>query len=80
VCAACAMAAMAGASGARSWLQQQHTTWLTPQRMRVATVGLFTAAAIGSSVTISGSTPGPAHGSQSSTGGRAHQPAVPSKR
>jgi hypothetical protein len=51
------MAAMAGASGARSWLQTRHTTWLTPRRMKVATVGLFTAAAIGSSVTVSGSTP-----------------------
>ena len=52
------MAAMAGASGARSWLQAQHATWLTPKRMRTATITLFTAAAIGSSVTISGSTPG----------------------
>jgi hypothetical protein len=60
MCAVCAMAAMAGASGARTWMQNQHATWLTPQRMRVATVGLFTAAAIGSSVTISGSTP-PSH-------------------
>lgn len=74
------MAAMAGASGARSWLQQQHTTWLTPQRMRVATVGLFTAAAIGSSVTISGSTPGPAHGAHSSTAAHQHQPVAPSSR
>ena len=62
------MAAMAGASGARSWLQNQHTTWLTPRRMKVATVGLFAAAAIGSSVTISGSTPAPAQ--------RAHSPPV----
>jgi hypothetical protein len=61
MCAACAMAAMAGASGTRSWLQAQHATWLTPRRMRVATVTLFTAAAIGSSVTISGSTPGAHH-------------------
>jgi hypothetical protein len=62
MCAVCAVAAMAGASGARSWLQTRHTTWLTPRRMKVATVGLFTAAAIGSSVTVSGSTPAhPAH-------------------
>ena len=55
------MAAMAGASGARSWLQTQHTTWLTPRRLRVLTVSLFTAATIGSSVAISGSSssPGP---------------------
>src|SRR5829696_6674712 len=33
MCAACAMAAMAGATGARSWLQARHDTWLTPRRM-----------------------------------------------
>ena len=55
MCAVCAMAAMGGASGARSWLQAQHATWLTPPRMKVATVGLFAAATIGSSVTVSGS-------------------------
>jgi hypothetical protein len=49
------MAAMAGASGARTWLQAQHATWLTPKRMRAATVGVFAAAAIGSSLTLSGS-------------------------
>jgi hypothetical protein len=49
------MAAMAGASGARTWLQAQHASWLTPARMRVATVGVFAAAAIGSSLTLSGS-------------------------
>lgn len=60
---------MAGASGARSWLQTRHLTWLTPRRMKVATACLFTAAAIGSSATISGSTPAPrAHGA------RAHAP------
>jgi hypothetical protein len=44
MCAACAMAAAAGASGARSWLQTRHMTWLTPRRMRAATVALFVAA------------------------------------
>ena len=67
MCVACAMAAMAGASGARSWLQAQHTTWLTPKRMRAATITLFTAAAIGSSVTISGSTPGSHHHTHTAT-------------
>jgi hypothetical protein len=57
MCAACAIAAMAGASGARSWLQAHHETWLTPRRMKVATASIFTAAAIGSSVAIKGSTP-----------------------
>jgi hypothetical protein len=54
------MAAMAGASGARSWLQARHETWLTPRRMKVATAGIFAAAAIGSTVGLKGSTP-PAH-------------------
>jgi hypothetical protein len=57
MCAACAMAAMAGASGARVWLQARHETWLTPRRMKVATVSVFAAAAIGSSVGLKGTTP-----------------------
>jgi len=68
MCAGCAMAAMAGASGARTWLQAQHASWLTPQRMRAATIGVFAAAAIGSSLTLSGSS---AH-----TGTRHHAPAA----
>jgi hypothetical protein len=55
------MAAAAGASGARSWLQAQHMTWLTPARVRAATIALFVAAFGFSSVTISGSTPGAQH-------------------
>jgi hypothetical protein len=54
------MAAMAGATGARSWLQARHQTWLTPRRMKVATAGIFAAAAIGSTVGLKGSTP-PSH-------------------
>jgi hypothetical protein len=53
------MAAMAGATGARSWLQSRHDTWLTPGRVKVATVGVFTAAALGSSVALSGTSPSP---------------------
>jgi hypothetical protein len=60
MCAACAMAAMAGASGARSWLQARHETWLTPRRMKVATASIFAAAALGSTVGLKGSTP-PSH-------------------
>ena len=55
------MAAMAGATGARSWLQARHTTWLTPQRMKVVTVSLFAAATIGSSVAVTGSGASPRH-------------------
>jgi hypothetical protein len=51
------MAAMAGASGARVWLQARHETWLTPRRMKVATVGVFAAATIGSTVGLKGTTP-----------------------
>ena len=35
------MAAMAGATGARSWLQARHRTWLTPRRIRLATAIIF---------------------------------------
>jgi hypothetical protein len=51
------MAAMAGATGARSWLQNQHATWLTERRMRAATAGIFVAATLGSTVFLKGSTP-----------------------
>jgi hypothetical protein len=57
------MAAMTGATGARTWLQAQHASWLTPKRMQVATIGIFAAATLGSSVALSGSstTSHPAH-------------------
>ena len=51
---------MAGANGARSWLQSRHLTWLTPRRMRAATVALFVVAGLVSSVTLSGSSKPPA--------------------
>jgi hypothetical protein len=51
---------MAGASGARSWLQTRHATWLTERRLKVATVSIFVAATLGSTVALKGSTP-PAH-------------------
>jgi hypothetical protein len=50
---------MTGASATRSWLHAQHITWLTPQRMKVATVGLFAAATIASTTTLGGSTTPP---------------------
>jgi hypothetical protein len=58
------MAAAAGASGARSWLQARHTTWLTPRRLKAATIALFTAAFGFSSLTISGSSTAQHHSSQ----------------
>lgn len=51
------MAAAAGASGTRAWLQARHLTWLTPRRIRMATIALFVAAFGISSVGLSGSTP-----------------------
>jgi hypothetical protein len=51
---------MAGANGARSWLQARHLTWLTPRRLRAATVALFAVATLVSSVGLSGSSK-PAH-------------------
>jgi hypothetical protein len=51
------MAAAAGASGARSWLQAQHATWLTPRVLRAMTITLFVVAFAFSSITLSGSTP-----------------------
>ncbi len=56
MCAGCAMTAMAGASGARAWLQSQGWTWLTPRRLRRATIGLFVVATLVSTVGLSGST------------------------
>jgi hypothetical protein len=54
---ACAMAAATGATGARTWLQNSHATWLTPRRMKVATVGVMSAALAVSTIGLSGSTP-----------------------
>jgi hypothetical protein len=54
------MAAMAGATGARSWLQAQHQSWLTERRVKAATAGIFVAATLGSTVALKGSSP-PAH-------------------
>jgi hypothetical protein len=56
MCVMCAMTAAAGATGARTWLQNSHATWLTPRRMRVATIGVMSAAVVGSTVGLSGST------------------------
>jgi len=58
------MAAMAGASGARSWLQAQHRSWLTERRIKAATAGIFVAATLGSTVALKGSSP-PVHHDQS---------------
>ena len=61
MCAGCVMAAAAGASGARSWLQAQHMTWLTPRVLRAMTIALFVVAFGFSSITLSGSAPSQHH-------------------
>jgi hypothetical protein len=53
------MAATAGASGVRAWLQAQHRTWLTPRVMKAITVALLLGAVAISSVGLQGSTPAP---------------------
>jgi hypothetical protein len=60
MCVMCAMTAAAGATGARTWLQNSHATWLTPRRMKAATIGVMSVAIGVSTVGFSGSTP-PSH-------------------
>jgi len=61
MCAACAIAAAAGASGVKAWLQAHHLTWLSEARMRVVTIGLLIAMLAVSTIAFSGTTQ-PDHG------------------
>jgi hypothetical protein len=61
MCAGCVMTAAVGATGARSWLQAHHATWLTPRRLKAATIAMFVAAFGFSSVGLSGSTAAAPH-------------------
>jgi hypothetical protein len=61
MCAGCAIAAASAATGFRSWLQNHHFGWLTPKRMRAATIAAMCAAGLVSTVGLSGSTPPSAH-------------------
>jgi hypothetical protein len=70
------MTAMAGATGARSWLAAQHLTWLTPRRTRAATAGLFVAATLGSSLVLGGSSTPPAHATAGHPAGAAAPAAI----
>jgi hypothetical protein len=56
MCAACAIAAAAGASGVKAWLQAHHLTWLSEARMRVITIALVVAMLAVSSIGFSGTT------------------------
>jgi hypothetical protein len=58
MCAQCMMGATtaaAGVTGVRAWLAAKGFSWLTPRRMRFATVSLVVAGLIGASVGLSGS-------------------------
>jgi hypothetical protein len=59
-CMATAMSSMAAASGTRAWLGRQCFAWLTPARLRRATIALFSVALITSALLMSGSTAPPA--------------------
>jgi hypothetical protein len=59
-----AMAASAGATGARSWLGTRRFSWLTPKRLRIVTIALIAAALLASATLVSGSSadqPGTQH-------------------
>ena len=60
MCGQCAFVAVAGASGARAWLGSRRFAWLTPRRLKAATVSLIAAGVVASSVLIGGSSPAPA--------------------
>jgi hypothetical protein len=51
----CALVASAGATGVRSWLQAHHGTWLTRERLRYATIAIFSVALLLATVGMSGS-------------------------
>jgi hypothetical protein len=55
------MAAAAGASGFRTWLQTHHLSWLTPRRLRALTLAAMVAALFVSTLGLTGSTPPRAH-------------------
>jgi hypothetical protein len=53
-CMAAAATAAAGATGIRAWLATRGWAWLTPLRLRRATIGLLVVA-LGAAATLSGS-------------------------
>jgi hypothetical protein len=57
-CMMSAMAATAGATGARSWLGLKKFSWLTPRRLRITTIVLISAALLASATLVSGSSSG----------------------
>jgi hypothetical protein len=58
MCMQCMMGAMtagAGATGVRAWLATRGFTWLTPRRLRCASMGLIATAFVLSAVVLGGS-------------------------
>lgn len=58
MCANCVIAAsttVTGAAGARVWLQTRGAAWVTPRRLKAATIALFVVALLGSAVGFGGS-------------------------
>lgn len=53
-CAATATAAVGTAAGLRAWLGAKAGAWLTPSRMRLATISLLALAVLGSGVALGG--------------------------
>jgi hypothetical protein len=47
----------AAATGARSFIANQHFSWMTPRRMKMITATLLGSALLASSFIVSGSTP-----------------------
>lgn len=64
---------MSGASGARAWLQAHPLTWLTPARMRAATIALFAVALVVSSIGLGGSGGGVHHAAMQTASIAHHQ-------
>jgi hypothetical protein len=55
------MAAAAAATGARTWLHTRHMSWLTPKRIKAATIALFVAAFGVSTIGLNSSSSPPPH-------------------
>jgi hypothetical protein len=53
-CVGAAATAVGTASGLRAWLAARAGAWLTPKRLRIATISLLTLAVLGSSVALGG--------------------------
>ena len=54
MCAGCALAAMAAASGSRSWLAAHRPTWMTDRHLRRATIAIFIVAGLFGTMRLSG--------------------------